>query len=54
MGIYLKIVESCNVSMYLIYLDEIYLNCMKCSLILIDLVGFDDLLVNPSEKCVQL
>ena len=40
--------------MYLIYLDEINLNCIKCSLILIDLVGFDELLQNLSEKWVQL
>ena len=38
--------------MYLIYLDEMNLNCIKCNLI--DLVGFDDLLVNPSEKWVWL
>ena len=40
--------------MYLIYLDEINLNCIKCSLILIDIVGFDDFLVNLLEKWVRL
>ena len=40
--------------MYLIYFDEINLNYIKCSLILIDTVGFDEFLVNPLEKRVRL